>query len=112
MLELPDSVRAWRTPRFEAVLRQELAQQAERLPLQRALAQGNALLDTPLTVTLLDACEQEGVVRVKVGVFFQSLIAGCSCADDPTPISALNEYAELLLALRLDSARASVEIVS
>lgn len=109
MLELPVSAAAWGTARFDDALRQELTRQADRLPLLRALAQGNAVLDAPLTVTLLDAREQDGIVKVKVGVFFQSLIAGCSCADDPSPISPLNEYAELVLALDLDRGAATVE---
>lgn len=105
------AARAWGTPQFGQVLRQELAVQAQRLPLQRALSQGSMVLDAPLTVTLLDARQQDGGVRVKVGVFFQSVIAGCSCADDPTPITPIEEYAELLLTLHLDSARATVQIV-
>jgi hypothetical protein len=36
-------------------------------------------------------------IRVRVGVFFSGIVAGCSCADDPTPVEAQNEYCELLV---------------
>jgi hypothetical protein len=29
---------------------------------------------------------------VKAGIFYTGVIAGCSCADDPTPVDELNEY--------------------
>ena len=41
---------------------------------------------------LLSASEDAGLLRVKAGIFYTGIIAGCSCADDPTPIDELNEY--------------------
>jgi len=44
-----------------------------------------------------------------VGVFFQSVIGGCSCTDDPTPASEINEYCEALL--EIDKATADTVIM-
>ena len=38
-------------------------------------------------------------IDLKVGIFYTGIIAGCSCADDPSPMDTQNEYCEILLTL-------------
>ncbi len=97
MLLLEDSLGAWGTPSFEQVLKQELSRQAEELPLQQALVSSSSVTDSPITVVLKGLETSAVGLRVRVGIFFQGVIGGCSCADDPTPMQEVNEYCDLQL---------------
>jgi hypothetical protein len=48
--------------------------------------------DSPFQALIISVREDAGVIRVKAGMFYTGVIAGCSCADDPTPIDELTEY--------------------
>lgn len=109
-MRLPDTLAAWETADFETVFRHEVAALgAAGLPLQRCLVVGSHVLPRPLSVTLLDAQEADGVLRIRAGVFFTSTIAGCSCADDPSPSNELSEYG--VLRFEIDRATAATRIV-
>ena len=112
MMRLDQSMQAWGSPEFEAVLKQELAKQAGELPLQQGLATGNYVAEAPITVVINSVIEMVDMIRVRVGIFYQGVIGGCSCADDPTPISEINEYCEVLLDIDKDSAETAVTLVS
>ena len=62
------------------------------LPLQEGLAVGSHVTDRPVQVMILSTGEEGNSIRVKAGIFYTGTIAGCSCADDPTPIAEQNEY--------------------
>jgi hypothetical protein len=95
-IRLDQAAKAWGTADFAEVLKQELAQfGAGGLPLQQCLSTGNYVADEPVTVVINRVAEMSGIVRVSAGVFFKSVIGGCSCTDDPTPASDINEYCEL-----------------
>ncbi|MDE2118089.1 MAG: hypothetical protein KGJ19_05780 [Betaproteobacteria bacterium] len=113
MIQLDKALRAWGTPGFEAILKQELAQQAGQLPLQQGLSAGNYVVaDAPVTVAIISIVELGNVIRVKAGIFYQSVITGCGCADDPTPISENNEYCEVRLDIDKASAATAVALVT
>jgi hypothetical protein len=98
MIRLDKTLRAWGTPDFEAVLRQEIAQLgADHLPLQQGLSSGNYVIDSPITVAINHVAEMENNIRVRAGIFYQGVLGGCSCADDPTPTGETNEYCEVQL---------------
>lgn len=100
MPRLPRALDAWNTPDFAGALKRELeALGATALPLDRFMVASSAVLDAPLTVLVLDSAERDGRIRARVGVFFSGIVAGCSCADDPTPVEAQTEYRELLLGI-------------
>jgi hypothetical protein len=108
-MRLPESARAWGTPDFPATLKRELAEHADELPLQQALTGTSAVADEAITVVFLDAQATEARIDAKVGVFFGGILAGCSCADDPTPVEAQTEYCELQL--MIDRASGAAEAV-
>lgn len=96
MIRFQNALNAWGKPDFEAVLKQEIAQlDPALLPLQQGLSIGSHVTGRPVSATIIRAHEDEGVIHVKAGIFFTSIIAGCSCADDPTPIDENNEYCEV-----------------
>jgi hypothetical protein len=97
MLILQEVLRAWGTPQFESVLQRQLAQQAVELPLQQGMTQGSSITDGPITVMLLHTEESGTALHLRLGIVFQSVLGGCSCAGDPTPLSESTEYCELEL---------------
>jgi hypothetical protein len=110
MIRLGKALRAWGTPGFEAVLKREVARQADHLPLQQGLSAANYVANEPITVVLNSVAELEDVIRVSVGIFYQGVIGGCSCEDDPTPASAINEYCEVRLDIDKATAETAVEL--
>lgn len=96
MIRLSNALNALGTPEFEAVLKQEIARlDARDLPLQQALTRSSHVSDRALQAMVLGVHEDDDRIRVRTGIFFTGVIAGCSCADDPTPIDELNEYCVL-----------------
>ena len=112
MIQLDKSLEAWGTPDFKDVLKQEVAQlDYALLPLQQGLTTGNYVSVAPITVTINRVTEMEKVIRVNAGIFYQGIIGGCSCTDDPTPISDINEYCEVHLDIDKASAMTEVTLV-
>lgn len=112
MIHLPDAARAWGTPDFAAALKRELSVQAAALPLQQAVAATSVALDGGVEIMFIAAHAEEGCIVARVGVFFSGVVAGCNCADDPTPAEAQPEYCELVLALDRSSALANVSLAA
>ena len=83
-------------PGFRDSLKAEIeGLDARQLPLQEGLTSGSYTLDHPHTAMILGISEQDGNIRARVGIFYASVIAGCSCADDPTPVDEQSEYCEV-----------------
>ena len=113
MIRLDKALRSWGTPGFADVLKQELAQLgADQLPLQQGLSTGNYVADEPITVVINSVIGMEGVIRVTAGIFFKGVIGGCSCTDDPTPASDINEYCEVQLDIDRSTAATTVALVA
>lgn len=113
MIPLPDSFNAWGTPLFNATLKRELESlRVDQLPLQQGIISGSYVLDDKHSVMISTVAETAEFIHVKVGVFFSSIIAGCNCADDPTPVEPLNEYCELWVEIDKRTADAKISLVS
>ena len=96
MIRLPKTVKAWRTQAFKAVFEQEARTlEPQLLPLEQGMSQGSRVAAAEIGVMLLDTAEVESSIRVKAGIFFSSVVAGCNCADDPTPPNENSEYCEV-----------------
>ncbi len=107
-LRFPDTLHAWDTPEFEAVFKRELVQQAAQLPLQQCVSRGSHATDAPPVVVAVQVQATPQKLRIRTRVMFSSVIAGCSCADDPTPQSEFTECAELLVEIDRGTAQASI----
>jgi hypothetical protein len=113
LIRLPSTLRARGTPELESVLRWELEQLDPRdLPLQQGLSTGSHVGEEPFRVVVIRISDEGDLVRVKAGVFYTGIIAGCSCADDPTPVEGQPEYCEIEITIDTASAEASVVLVS
>lgn len=111
LLHLPEAARAWGGADFGTALKAELeALGAQALPLLAGMQHGSHVPDTPLEVMALRAQAVPGGVLARVGVFFASVLGGCSCADDPTPVEAQPEYCELEIRLDPVSGRAEARV--
>lgn len=112
MIRLPKTLNAWNTPRFETILKQEIEQlDAGSLPLQQALAVSSYVTDRPFQAMLISVNEDAGHLCIKAGVFYTGVIAGCSCADDPTPVDELNEYCMVQLCIDRITAETTVALL-
>jgi len=93
---LPQSLQAWETPQFAEIFCHEVERLPHgSLPLHLALSMGSHVINRPPKLMLLSSAADETHLTLKAGVFFNTVIAGCSCADDPTPADENNEYCEL-----------------
>jgi hypothetical protein len=100
MIRLPKSVAAWGKPEFNGVLRNELGELgARQLPLQQGLSSGSHALDSRVEAMIISSSDDAGRIHVRAGIFYSSIIAGCSCADDPTPVDEHAEYCEVILVI-------------
>lgn len=112
MIRLPHSLKAWGTPGFKDVLKHEIEQlEAAALPLQQGLARSSHVTDRPFQAMIIGVQEETGLLRVKAGIFYTGIIAGCSCADDPTPIDEQTEYCVVEFDIDRATAEASVTLL-
>ncbi|MDT8387442.1 MAG: glucosamine--fructose-6-phosphate aminotransferase [Thiogranum sp.] len=87
------ALQAWGSDDFADLLKQAVATlETGVLPLDRGGALGGYVDDSDMTVTVIAVTDDPDSVHARIGVFFQELLAGCSCGDEPSPI---NGYCEL-----------------
>ena len=109
MLRLPASLQAWGSPDFKDVLKREIEQlDAGELPLQQALSFSSHALGEGFSVMILGVGDTPTHIHATAGVFFSGVIAGCNCADDPTPVEPQHEYCELRLTIDRGTADTTV----
>ena len=113
MFQLSKGLDAWQTSAFNKVMKDEIeGLDAEKLPLQQGLTHGSYAIGENFKVMIIGASEVQGALRVRAGVFYKSIIAGCNCADDPTPINECAEYCELEFEIEKETANARVSLLS
>ena len=110
MIALPLSLAARHDAGLREVLKQELQSLAEQLPLQKGLSQGSAAISDGAQVMMLAVDDGGDPMTVRFGVFYSAVIAGCSCADDPTPLDVVNEYCEFVLVVDRDSGHTGLRL--
>lgn len=106
MARLERSLNAWGDESFARVLKEEI----EALtPAALPLTSGTGYMDGDISITLLNAAEERGAIRARIGIFFNEILAGCSCGDEPTPTSA---YCELQVSIDKATAEAAFSPLS
>lgn len=111
-MQLKASLQAWDTPAFRDTLKAEIARlDPADLPLQQGLTGSSYATDTPPQAVILSATDAGDCLLVKAGLFYTGLIAGCSCADDPTPMDEQTEYCEVLLEIDKSSGEAKATLL-
>jgi len=112
MINLPKSLDAWGSPDFEKILCNEVEEiDAGLFPFQQGLSRGSYVTSTKFKTMLIHIDDETKNLRVKLGIFYTAIIAGCSCADDPTPIDELAEYCEVELFIDKVSAEATINLL-
>ncbi len=112
MIRLSKTLSAWQTSGFDTALKEEIAHlDADLLPLQQGLSRSSHANTDKLSVMVISAVDAPGCLRVKVGLFYTGIIAGCSCADDPTPVDEINEYCEARFDIDKATAEATVTLL-
>lgn len=90
----------WGETDFKQRFRTYLCQlDASVFPLQQGLKLSSIALPDGIDVMVLSEAENSDAYLVKVGIFYKGVIAGCSCADDPTPVVEQTEYCEVMCSI-------------
>ena len=96
-------------PEWKARLQHTLLQWPDFIDwLQQGLCNSSQALLDDAQIVLLHQHTGKNRVHIKLGVFYSGMIAGCSCADDPTPLDKENEYCELLLEINTENGSTEV----
>ena len=112
MFKLNLSLLAWDTDAFNNIFIKEISALDENtLPLQLGLLYSSYANGNNLTATVLNKSSDENSLFIKAGLFYTGVIAGCNCADDPTPVDENNEYCEVLFTIDKKTAAASVSLI-
>lgn len=88
----------------EAALKRRLQRLLVDHPvLQQQLRTGDRVSpELPQVLLLGSRLSDHESRQFHIGIAYSSLVSGCSCADDPTPVSAQPEYCELLVEIGVD----------
>lgn len=112
MLKLTLTLQAWDTEAFNDICLQEICSlDADTLLLQKGLVHSSYANSDNLSATLLSVRSDELNLFIKTGLFYTGIIAGCNCADDPTPVDENNEYCEVILCVDRKTACTTVSLV-
>jgi len=111
-MQLTQTLGAWGTTSFKAVFMREIKKlSVNELPLQQGLTTGSYALDRDIEVMILNSWESDGFIHVKAGIFYKSVIAGCSCSDDPTPVDKVDEHCEVMIEIGKTSGEATITLL-
>ena len=109
MFQLPLSVEAWGQEYFDEVFNREIKTiDPHQLPLQQGLQHSTYANADSLSAVILRREESEAEILLKTALFYTGIIAGCSCADDPTPVDEVNEHCEARFSINKKTAVCSV----
>jgi len=112
MIQFSKALRAWQSPDFEVVMKEEIERlDADLLPLQQGLSQSSYAKSDKLSARIISVAEEADCLRVKAGLFYTGVIAGCNCADDPTPVDEINEYCEVRFDIDKKTAETTVTLL-
>ena len=108
MAKFINSLSNWGLDSFSQTLKSEIENlESTALPLDKGTTQGGLVDDSNISVTIMNFTEEEGFIQAKVGVFFNEIIGGCSCGDDPL---SENAYCELQVSIDKVTAEAEFSV--
>ncbi|MFI9654417.1 hypothetical protein ABGV17_06765 [Guyparkeria sp. GHLCS8-2] len=114
MLYLPQTARAepGNPGELEAIFKAELAAlPADDLPLQQGMAHGSVAKGDALSAMVIGSEIDSSQVRIRAGLFFASVVAGCACTNDPTPMNDESEYCEVEFVIERPGGAARVRLL-
>ena len=112
MFTLQKSLQAWGTQYFDLVFKSEVSTlDKQLLPLQKALTYSSYVSADTISPVVLSSSTNTTHLLVKTTIFYSGIIAGCSCADDPSPQDLQQESCELMFLINLKNAQTQVELI-
>ena len=113
MIALPESLATWGTEAFGERFKAEVEALGNRaLPLQQGLSLSSCVSDEPCRLMIIGTSESPESLRIKAGVFYSGIIAGCSCSDDPSPTDVQQEYCDLEFVIDRKTAETTVTVLA
>lgn len=110
MISLKRVVNAWNTPDFNDVFKTELGLLDHHLlPLQKCLTYSSYVSNEAISTVIINTAANDQTLTIKANVFYTGIIAGCSCADDPSPQDLQNECCELFFYINRETGNTEVE---
>ncbi|HPE81834.1 MAG: hypothetical protein R3E46_09720 [Sedimenticolaceae bacterium] len=111
-MKLDKAVRAWGTPNFQEVLKDEIEQCAvDELPLSQALRYGNYVADEKPAIMVHRVEKRGSCIVARIGLFFAGIDAGSCCANDPTPVQPRHEYCVIQLEIEHDTGETKFRLI-
>ena len=108
---LKNTCKAWGQAELKQVFNHELrGLYVDALPLQQGLKQSSVALNHALSASILNAREVGDNYIIHAGLFYTGMVAGCNCADDPTPQDEVNEYCEVIFTIDRRTGLTAVEL--
>ena len=99
-------------PTFADAFKQELSRlDAMQGILQQGLRFSSYALADKLNISVINVVELPGMLQVKAGLLYTGVIAGCNCADDPTPVDQITEYCEVFVEIDKVTAGANIALI-
>ena len=113
IIRLEAALKAWSSDNnFQDVVKLEIEQlDGALMPLQQGLSKGSHVAAEPFKVMIISTSEETDSLLVKAGIFYSSVIAGCNCADDPTPADTLSEYCVVQFTIDKTTAETGVQLI-
>ena len=112
MILFSETIQHLNSDRLPDVLKAELEQlHHDQLPLQAGLAHSSYVSPTPFKAVVLQQSLADDRLQVKAGIFYSGIIAGCNCADDPSPVDEINEYCELAISIDMHTGKADISLL-
>jgi hypothetical protein len=112
MIRFDKALHAWNTPEFAAVLKEEIEHlDADLLPLQQGLARSSHVAPRRPGAMIIGVTADGDFIHARAGIFYAGIIAGCSCADDPTPVDEIDEYCEIAIGIDRRTAEATITLL-
>ena len=113
MIKLKNTLASWNTADFSTIFKLEAGQLSiQDLPLQQALLTGSYAIKDNLQIMINATLEEKHHIIVNTGIFYSSIIAGCNCSDDPTPVDINSEYCEMRFSINKSTAETIIHIVA
>jgi len=110
MMILQEVLHSWGRPEFDTKMKARIdAMTVEQLPLQQAITSSSYALDSSIKSIIINKSDDVASIIIKAGVYFTGIIAGCNCADDPSPADEIPEYCVVLV--EIDKATAETTIM-
>jgi len=113
MIKFSAALTEWKTPMFSDAFQTEIEKlDVDQLLLQQALQNGSHASREAMKIIILSSTEDDASIYVNIGVFYSSLIPGCQCDDDPSPMNVENEYCELAFVINKLTAETKIALIS